>query len=42
MRLIDMADAFIAIGQVIMVVGFFAFIFGLLMMICGWMLVQII
>ena len=42
MRLIDMADAFVAIGQVIMVVGFFAFMFGLLMMICGWIMRQIL
>lgn len=42
MRLIDIADAFVAIGQVIMVVGFFGFMFGLLMMICGWIIGQII
>ncbi len=42
MRLIDIADAFVAIGQVIMVVGFFAFMFGFLMMICGWMIGHII
>ena len=42
MRLIDVADALVTVGQMIIVVGFFGFIFGTLIMVCGWMIGEII
>lgn len=41
MKLID-ADALVTVGQMIMIVGFFGFMFGLLVMVCGWIIGEII
>ena len=41
MRLID-ADALVTVGQMIMIVGFFGFIFGFLVTVCGWMIGDIL
>ena len=37
MKLID-ADTLVTVGQVIMIIGFFAFMLGFLIMVCGYML----
>ena len=37
MRLID-ADALVTVGAMIMIVGFFAFVFGFLIIACGWLI----
>ena len=41
MRLID-ADMLVKVGQVIMIVGFFAFMLGFLIMVCGYMMGDIL
>lgn len=41
MRLID-ADALVTVGQMIMIVGFFGFMFGFLVMVCGFMIGDIL
>lgn len=41
MRLID-ADALVIVGQMIMIVGFFGFMFGFLVMVCGWIIGEIL
>lgn len=41
MRLID-ADSLVTIGQVIMIVGFFGFMLGFLIMVCGYMMGDIL
>ena len=41
MRLID-ADAIVTVGEMIAIVGFFAFMFGFLVVVCGWMIGDIL
>ena len=41
MKMID-ADALVTVGQMIMIVGFFGFMFGLLIMVCGWIIGEIL
>ena len=41
MRLID-AEELVTVGQMIMIVGFFGFMFGFLVMVCGWMIGDIL
>ena len=41
MRLID-ADTVVKVGQIIMIVGFFGAMLGFLVMVCGWMLGDIL
>lgn len=41
MKMID-ADALVTVGQMIMIVGFFGFMFGLLIMVCGWIIGEIV
>ena len=41
MRLID-ADALVTVGQMIMIVGFAAVMFGFLVALCGWMIGDIL
>lgn len=41
MKLID-ADALVTVGQMIMIVGFFGFMFGFLVMVCGWIIGEIL
>lgn len=36
------ADALVAAGQMIMIVGFFGFMFGLLITVCGWIIGEIL
>ncbi len=41
MKLID-ADSLVTVGQMIMIVGFFGFMFGFLIMVCGWIIGEIL
>lgn len=41
MRLID-ADALVTVGEMIMIVGFFGVMFGILVIVCGWMIGDIL
>lgn len=41
MRLIDV-DALITVGEMIAIVGFFAVMFGFLIIVCGWMISDIL
>lgn len=41
MRLID-ADSLVKVGQIIMIVGFFGFMLGFLIMVCGYILGDIL
>lgn len=41
MRLID-ADALVTVGEMIAIVGFFAVIFGILVIVCGFMIEDIL
>ena len=41
MKPID-ADAIVTVGQMIMLVGFFGFMLGFLVTVCGWMMGEIV
>lgn len=41
MRLID-TDSLVKVGQIIMIVGFFGFMLGFLIMVCGSMMGEIL
>ena len=41
MRLID-ADVLVTVGEMIAIAGFFAVMFGFLIIVCGWMIGDIL